>query len=80
MAKGHETGPNGSRNSKSAVAYYRTSSATNVGGDKDSLKRQQEAVAAYARRHGIIIVAEFYDAAVSGADHIGDRPGFSLSL
>lgn len=80
MAKGHENGANGGRNSKSAVAYYRTSSATNVGGDKDSLRRQQEAVASYAKRHGITIAAEFYDAAVSGADHIGERPGFAALL
>ncbi len=71
---------NTARNSKSAVAYYRTSSATNVGEDKDSLKRQQEVVAAFARRQGITVVAEFYDAAVSGADHVSERPGFSALL
>lgn len=63
-----------------ATAYYRTSSATNVGADKDSLKRQQEAVAAYAKTHGISLVREFYDAAVSGADPINERPGFSDML
>ena len=60
-----------------AVAYYRTSSATNVGSDKDSQKRQQEAVHAYAKANGIEIVREFYDAAVSGADPIDTREGFS---
>ena len=60
-----------------AVAYYRTSSATNVGADKDSLKRQKEAVHAYAKAHKTEIVREFYDAAVSGADHLEDRVGFS---
>ena len=35
-------------NSTIAVAYYRTSSATNVGDNKDSLRRQQEAVRAFA--------------------------------
>jgi DNA invertase Pin-like site-specific DNA recombinase len=59
-----------------AIAYYRTSSATNVGTDKDSLARQKAAVTAYARAHGIRIVDEFYDAAVSGADPIEARPGF----
>jgi DNA invertase Pin-like site-specific DNA recombinase len=59
-----------------ATAYFRTSSATNVGDDKDSLKRQQEAVTAYAKAHKLEIVREFYDAAVSGADPIGDRAGF----
>jgi hypothetical protein len=51
-----------------AIAYYRTSSATNVGTDKDSLARQKAAVTAYAKAHGIRIVHEAYDAAVSGAD------------
>lgn len=63
-----------------ATAYYRTSSATNVGADKDSHKRQQEAVTAYAKAHGITLVREFYDAAVSGADPINERPGFSDML
>ena len=61
---------------RAAVAYYRTSSATNVGADKDSLKRQKEAVRSYADRVGLRIVHEFYDAAVSGADPIDARPGF----
>ena len=66
-----------SRNPRQAVAYYRTSSATNVGDDKDSIRRQREAVTAYAKRQGIAVVHEFYDAAVSGADPIDERPGFS---
>ena len=60
-----------------AVAYYRTSSAANVGEDKDSLRRQQEAVLSYADNKDINVVEEFYDAAVSGADPIQDREGFS---
>jgi DNA invertase Pin-like site-specific DNA recombinase len=71
---------NGQRDTKTAVAYYRTSSASNVGEDKDSQRRQQEAVTAYAKRHGITIAAEFYDAAVSGTDPVGERPGFSALL
>lgn len=63
---------------KTACAYYRTSSATNVGGD--SLPRQQDAVRAYAKAHGIEIVHEYYDAAVSGADPVEGRPGFSSML
>jgi hypothetical protein len=59
-----------------AIAYYRTSSAANVGTDKDSLTRQKSAVTAYAKRHGIRVAYEFYDAAVSGADPIEARPGF----
>src|SRR3954453_22446134 len=53
-----------------AIAYLRTSSASNVGLDKDSDRRQRAAIAAYAAAHKIKIVAEFYDAAVSGSDPI----------
>jgi DNA invertase Pin-like site-specific DNA recombinase len=59
-----------------AVAYFRTSSAANVGEDKDSEKRQRDAVTKYAKQNKIKIVGEFYDAAVSGADPIDQRPGF----
>jgi DNA invertase Pin-like site-specific DNA recombinase len=65
---------------KTAVAYYRTSSATNVGADKDSLKRQQDAVGACAAAHSLQIVHEYYDAAVSGADPVDTRPGFTDML
>lgn len=60
-----------------AVAYLRTSSGTNVGVDKDSDKRQREAIMAYARANNITVVAEYYDAAVSGADDVSSRPQFS---
>lgn len=59
-----------------AVAYYRTSSASGVGADKDSEKRQKESVCFYADRSGIEIVGEFYDAAVSGMDNVLSRPEF----
>jgi DNA invertase Pin-like site-specific DNA recombinase len=65
---------------KTACAYYRTSSITNVGADKDSLKRQQEAVTGFARRNDIEIVHEYYDAAVSGADAIDTRNEFKDML
>ena len=65
---------------KAAVAYFRTSSATNVGQDKDSLKRQTEAVREYAKNHNLAIAREFYDPAVSGADPVQERPGFSELL
>jgi DNA invertase Pin-like site-specific DNA recombinase len=68
------------RNPRKAVAYYRTSAATNVGEFKDSLPRQQAAVRAYARRAKMEIVEEFYDAAVSGADAVDQRPGFTALL
>lgn len=63
-----------------AVAYFRTSSASNVGADKDSERRQREAVMAYARARRLTVVAEFNDAAVSGADPIDTRPGFVALL
>jgi DNA invertase Pin-like site-specific DNA recombinase len=63
-----------------AIAYYRTSSAANVGEDKDSLKRQEAAVAAYAKSAGYEIVDSYHDAAVSGADALDVRPGFAEAL
>jgi DNA invertase Pin-like site-specific DNA recombinase len=72
-------GPAQQRESSKAVAYLRTSSAANVGADKDSDKRQREAIAAFAKRAGLEVVEE-YDADVSGADPIESRPGFSALL
>lgn len=65
---------------KAAVAYFRTSSAVNAGPNKDSLKRQRDAVQSYAKFHKLKIVQEYYDPAVSGADPIQDRPGFGELL
>lgn len=65
---------------KLAIGYLRTSSATNVGADKDSEKRQREAIDAFARRSGIEVVAWYYDEAVSGSDPIDTRPGFVDAL
>jgi DNA invertase Pin-like site-specific DNA recombinase len=61
-----------------ALAYLRTSSAQNVGGDSD--QRQREAITRFATTHGYELVGEFYDAAVSGADPIESRPGFAAML
>lgn len=63
-----------------AVAYMRTSSATNVGEGKDSEKRQRAAIESYAKSAGYEIVDWFYDAAVKGADSVIERPGFSAML
>lgn len=63
-----------------ALAYFRTSSASNVGADKDSVVRQRMAVEAYASSAGIEIAGEFHDAAVSGADPVETRPGFAAML
>lgn len=59
-----------------AVGYMRTSSAANVGHDKDSDKRQRAAIEGYAKANGFAVVDWYYDAAVSGADPISERPGF----
>ena len=75
MAK-RENGAGADRNSRTAVAYFRTSSAANVGAGKDTVRRQRDAVTAYAGARGLEIVREFHDAAVSGADPIDRRPGF----
>ena len=65
---------------RKAVAYLRTSSRANVGPDKDSDKRQLAAIHAYAKAAGFEVVETFYDAAVSGADRVDDRPGFAKML
>jgi DNA invertase Pin-like site-specific DNA recombinase len=62
-----------------AIGYLRTSSAANVGADKGD-RRQRGAIAAFAMRAGYELVAEFYDAAVSGADAVDSRPGFAAML
>jgi DNA invertase Pin-like site-specific DNA recombinase len=62
------------------VAYMRTSSAANVGADKDSEQRQRSAIDGFAKHTGAEVVAWFYDPAVSGADPIETRPGFSALL
>ena len=63
---------------KQAVAYLRTSSAANVGEDKDSHKRQMAAIESFAKRAKYnIALPPYYDAAVSGADPVNERPGFS---
>jgi DNA invertase Pin-like site-specific DNA recombinase len=66
--------------SRKAISYLRTSSAANVGSDKDSDKRQRVAIEGFAKRERLEIVAEFYDADVSGADPIETRPGFAALL
>jgi DNA invertase Pin-like site-specific DNA recombinase len=43
-------------------------------------RRPRAAIAAFDKAHGYVIVDEFYDAAVSGADPIAERPGFKAML
>lgn len=68
------------RNLVQAVGYVRTSSATNVGGGKDSERRQRIAIERFARSAGFQVVDWFHDPAVSGADPIESRPGFAALL
>lgn len=77
--KDAKTGKNGRTK---AVAYLRTSSAANVGADKDSDRRQRQAITAYAKSARFEIASDdwFYDPAVSGADPIETRPGFNRLL
>ena len=48
----------------------RTSSAANVGEGRDSERRQREAIEAFARHSGHVVVEWFNDPAVSGADAV----------
>jgi DNA invertase Pin-like site-specific DNA recombinase len=50
------------------------------GANKDSDKRQRQAIESFAKANGYQLVGEFYDAAVSGADPIADRDGFTAML
>lgn len=68
------------KNKVEAVAYLRTSSAANVGIDKDSETRQRGAIQRYAKSAGFVLVDEFYDPGVSGADPIETRAGFAALL
>jgi DNA invertase Pin-like site-specific DNA recombinase len=63
-----------------AITYFRTSSETNVGADKDTLKRQREAVTKYAAAAGYTIIAEYSDDGVKGADPVDQRPGFAAMM
>ena len=65
---------------KKGCIFHETSSAANVGEDKDSQKRQRFAVETFAKRTGYEIVDSYYDAAVSGADALDARAGFAEAL
>jgi DNA invertase Pin-like site-specific DNA recombinase len=65
------------RKRKPAFGYTRTSSATNLGEDKDSVPRQRRAIQAYANRAGYRIERWFDDGDVKGADPIDSRKGFA---
>src|ERR1700733_13393383 len=68
------------RNLVQAVGYVRTSSAANVGRDKDSEPRQRRAIEPFPKTAVYQVVACLNDPAVSGADPIESRPGFAALL
>jgi len=68
------------RQRKPAFGYTRTSSAANVGDDKDSVPRQRKAIQAYANKAGYRIVEWFDDPSAKGADTIDTRPGFAAMI
>lgn len=67
---------NGGLMNKNVVAYYRTSSQSNVGTDKDSLKRQKHSVENYTKSNGMVIIKDFYDKGVSGSTDVFTRGSF----
>ena len=61
--------------STKCVSYYRTSSLSNVGEEKDSLKRQKSVVHRYCDNNGYEIESEFYET-LRGDGEILSRPKF----
>ena len=62
------------------MGYVRTSSAANVGADRDSETRQRLAIERHAAVVGVELVGWYNDPAVSGADPVETRPGFAAML
>ena len=58
-----------------AFGYLRTSGKGQIG--NDGFPRQREAITGYAKAHGIEVVQEFSDEAVSGTTDAMDRPGLT---
>ena len=65
---------------REVVGYYRTSSLSNVGSDKDSRKRQRHSVLSFTKSNGMKLVEEFYDEGVSGTLDVLNRPQFLSML
>jgi len=61
--------------SEPALAYLRVSGKGQV--DGDGFPRQREAVARYARAHGVEVVGEYVDRGVSGTRDLDDREGLT---
>ena len=61
---------------KKVVGYYRTSSKSSSGEDKDSGKRQRHSVHTFCKTKGWTVVNEFWDKGVSGTIDVLNRPSF----
>ena len=61
---------------KKVVGYYRTSSKSSSGEDKDSGKRQRHSVHTFCKSKGWDVVNEFWDKGVSGTLDVLNRPSF----
>ena len=62
-------------NRAKAVAYLRVSGRGQI--DGDGFPRQRDAVARYAKAHGLALVAEYRDEGVSGTRELEGRPGLA---
>ena len=61
-----------------AIAYLRTSSVSNLDGDSEA--RHKVAIENFAKLNNYEIVGEYWDAAVSGCDEIGELPQFNAMM
>jgi len=61
---------------KKIVGYYRTSSKSSSGEDKDSGKRQRHSVHTFCKSKGWDVVNEFWDKGISGTIDVLNRPSF----
>ncbi len=65
---------------KKVVGYFRTSSKSSVGVDKDSGKRQRHSVHSFCKTKGWNVVEDFWDKGVSGTLDVLNRPSFMEML
>lgn len=72
---GHSKPTRRGRAGEPALAYLRVSGRGQI--DGDGFPRQREAVACYARTHGVEVVGEYRDEGVSGTRDLDDREGLS---
>lgn len=61
-----------------AVSYLRVSGHGQVKGD--GFPRQRQAIAAYAKRHGLEVIEEYADEGISGTRELANRPALARVL